>query len=78
MPCGLAKKCRWRGKNISAGWRGVLAAAVYSFSDLLDIVKTEPHLLNIFVVTAWKLWNLRNKIRAGETVIPIETEADFA
>ena len=59
----------WSCEEVQVAWEKYFgcvergAAAVYSFSDLQDIVKTEPHLLNIFVVTAWKLWNLRNKIR---------------
>lgn len=52
------------------GWVDRSVAAVLSFSDMLDMVKTKPHLLNIFAVTAWKLWNRRNKIRVGESVIP--------
>ena len=59
----------WSCEEVQVAWEKYFgcvergAAAVYSFSDLQEIVKTEPHLLNIFVVTAWKLWNLRNKIR---------------
>ena len=60
------------------GWMDKGIGAVCSFSYLLDMVKTKPHLLNIFAVTAWKLWNCRNKTKVGEAMIPIETKADSA
>ena len=77
MPSGPVKLFRMCGKKYF-GWLSVEAAPGWSFTDLLDKVKSQSHLLCLFDVTAWKLWTRRNKLCMGENSIPIGSVADFA
>ena len=60
------------------GWMNNKAASIWSFTDLLDKVKSQLHLLCLFAVTSWKLWTRRNKLRTGENLIPIDSVVESA
>lgn len=50
----------------------------WSFSDLLDKIKSQPHLLCLFAIIDWKIWDRRNKIRVGEKLILMAALAESA
>ena len=48
------------------------------FAELVDLVKHQSHLLELFAITTWHIWNQRNKSRTGKKVLPLEKMADAA
>ncbi|KAK9989370.1 hypothetical protein SO802_029609 [Lithocarpus litseifolius] len=60
------------------GWITMGLGRDWSFFDLLDKVRSQPHMLCLFVVTAWKIWDRRNKTRVGEVLVPIVVVVDSA
>ena len=40
-----------------------------SFSDFVALIRSQPHTVELFVVTAWLLWTWCNKLRLGEDVL---------
>ena len=47
---------------------------------MVSLIKTQLHLLDLFFVISWLLWNQRNKIRVGDSVPPMDSiilEAKF-
>lgn len=47
------------------GWITMGMGREWSFSDLLDKVMSQPHMLCLFAVTAWMIWDRRNKLAWG-------------
>ena len=49
-------------------WVDAVKASLGNYADLVSLIKTQLHLLDIFFVISWLLWNRRNKIRVGDSV----------
>ena len=47
-----------------------------SFLDLFALIQNQPHVAELFAVTAWCLWTWHNKSRLNEAVIPLNRLAD--
>lgn len=52
------------------GYVNAVKASSGSNADLVSLIKTQPHLLDIFAVISWLLWNQINKIRVVDSVHP--------
>jgi len=48
------------------------------FAELVDLVKHQSHLPELFAITTWHIWNQRNKSRTGKKMLPLEKMADVA
>lgn len=55
------------------GYVNAVKASSGSNADLVSLIKTQPHLLDIFSVISWLLWNQRNKIRVVDSVHPMDS-----
>ncbi|KAK7820277.1 hypothetical protein CFP56_038987, partial [Quercus suber] len=42
-----------------------------NYANLVNLIKTQLHLLDLFFVIFWLLWNQRNKIQVGDSGPPM-------
>lgn len=49
-----------------------------AFSEIVEMIQTKPHFLDLFTTTAWSIWCRRNKARLNEPVMPLQKVATEA